>query len=160
MWTIVSVQCRSASWSSWTPPVFPCSPLAKRKEKSCFQPNFTCKNDGESNCKKCHSGLHGTISLGKALLSHSRAARGSALALLTSQSCSALTHRLGHITLLQVIACSLLNLLVLCPSATPTFYFPLVPASLHSSTPPFPCSSWIYKLLLHQRLQFWMLSCC
>lgn len=98
--------------------------LAKRKQKSCFQPNFICKY-GESNSKERQSGLHGTVSLGKALLSHSRAARSRASSMLASQSCSALSHHLGYITLLQVIACSLLNLLVLCPSATPTF--PLSP---------------------------------
>lgn len=72
------------------PTCFPMSslpPLAERKQKSCFQPNVTCKHDRESSCKKCPSALDGTISRGKALLSLNRAAS----ALLASQPCSALT---------------------------------------------------------------------
>lgn len=125
VWAISPKQI--CSWSSWTPPASPFGgdtwlpPLAKRKQKSCFQPNFTCKRDGESNHRKCHSGLHGTVSLGRALLSHSRAARSRAS--LSPARCSALSHHLGYITVSQVIACSLLNLLILYPSATPTSPF-------------------------------------
>lgn len=103
---------------SWLPP------LAKTKQKSCFQPSFTCKHDGESNHRKCHSGLYGTVSLGRALLSYSRAARSRASVLLAVLLC--------HITLVTLLCLRMfvtesLNSLSFCNSNFPIFpFFPLL----------------------------------